>query len=194
MYFNCMYTTPSAVCLCDNIGLVSLILLGWELHVSYITVVCVQGIPILSPLLFMPSLYSTFYLYYEHFLLVGVSCNYILNSGLSCFSLYVTLLLCRHYAMVSLLWWFYFVPRPFHHIFTHYTCTKRSECLEDIPKQLAGSHMCMLVSYIKWSVEEWWVSTMDFQLSLQLGICHFKKLLSYMYNAHLTKKHCEILL
>ena len=59
MYFNCMYTTPSAVCLCDNIGLVSLILLGWELHVSYITVVCVQGIPILSPLLFMPSLYST---------------------------------------------------------------------------------------------------------------------------------------
>ena len=25
----------------------------------YITVVCVQGIPILSPLLFMPSLYST---------------------------------------------------------------------------------------------------------------------------------------
>ena len=26
---------------------------------SYITVVCVQGIPILSPLLFMPSLYST---------------------------------------------------------------------------------------------------------------------------------------
>ena len=28
-------------------------------HVSYITVVCVQGIPILSPLLFMPSLYST---------------------------------------------------------------------------------------------------------------------------------------
>ena len=33
--------------------------LGWELHVSYITVVCVQGIPILSPLLFMSSLYST---------------------------------------------------------------------------------------------------------------------------------------
>ena len=33
--------------------------LGVELHVSYITVVCVQGIPILSPLLFMPSLYST---------------------------------------------------------------------------------------------------------------------------------------
>ena len=42
---------PSAVCLCDNIGLVSLILLGWELRVSYITVLCVQGIPILSPLL-----------------------------------------------------------------------------------------------------------------------------------------------
>ena len=35
MYFNYMYTTPSAVCLCDNIGLVSLILLGWELHVLY---------------------------------------------------------------------------------------------------------------------------------------------------------------
>ena len=57
--FNYMYTTPSAVCLCDNIGLVSLILLGWELHVSYITVLCVQGIPILSPSLLMPSLYST---------------------------------------------------------------------------------------------------------------------------------------
>ena len=54
-----MYTTPSTVCLCDNIGLVSLILLGWELHVSYITVLCVQGIPILSPSLYMPSLYST---------------------------------------------------------------------------------------------------------------------------------------
>ena len=62
--FNYMYTTPSAVCLCDNIGLVSLIILGWELHVSYITVLCVQGIPILSPSLFMPSLYSTLiYLY-----------------------------------------------------------------------------------------------------------------------------------
>ena len=45
--------------LCDNIGLVSLILLGWELRVSYITVLCLQGILILSPLLFMPSLYST---------------------------------------------------------------------------------------------------------------------------------------
>ena len=44
---------------CENIGFVSLILLGWELHVSYITVLCVQGIPILSPLLFVPSLYST---------------------------------------------------------------------------------------------------------------------------------------
>ena len=44
---------------CDNIGLVSSILLGWELHVSSITVLCVQGIPILSPLLFVPSLYST---------------------------------------------------------------------------------------------------------------------------------------
>ena len=40
---------------CNNIGLVSLILLGWELHVSYITVLCVQGIAILSPLLFVPS-------------------------------------------------------------------------------------------------------------------------------------------
>ena len=55
-----MYTTPSPVCPCDNIGLVSLILLGWELRVSYITVLCVQGNLILSPLLFMPSLYSTF--------------------------------------------------------------------------------------------------------------------------------------
>ena len=33
-----MYTTPSAVCLSDNIGLVSLILLGWELHVSYVRI------------------------------------------------------------------------------------------------------------------------------------------------------------
>ena len=32
---------------------------------SYITVLCVQGIPILSPLLFMPSLYST--LQFEEF-------------------------------------------------------------------------------------------------------------------------------
>ena len=55
MYFNYMYTTPSAVCLCDSIGLVSLIRLGWELRVSYITVLCVQGIPMLSPILFMPS-------------------------------------------------------------------------------------------------------------------------------------------
>ena len=44
---------------CDNIGLVSSILLDWELRASYITVLCVQGIPILSPLLFTPSLYST---------------------------------------------------------------------------------------------------------------------------------------
>ena len=28
---------------------------------SYITVLCVQGIPILSPLLFVPSLYSTLF-------------------------------------------------------------------------------------------------------------------------------------
>ena len=39
-------------CRCDNIGLVSLILLGWELHVLY------HCIPILSLLIFMPSLYS----------------------------------------------------------------------------------------------------------------------------------------
>ena len=42
-------------CHCDNIGLVSLILLGWELRV--------QGIPILSLLIFMPSLYSNFHIY-----------------------------------------------------------------------------------------------------------------------------------
>ena len=46
------------MCPCDNIGLVALILLGWELHASYITVLCVQAVMILSPLLFMPSLYS----------------------------------------------------------------------------------------------------------------------------------------
>ena len=40
---------------CDNIGLVALILLGWELRASYITVQCVQAFMILSPL---PSLYS----------------------------------------------------------------------------------------------------------------------------------------
>ena len=40
---------------------ISLILLGWELRASYITVLGAQTIPILlSPLLFMPSLYSTF--------------------------------------------------------------------------------------------------------------------------------------
>ena len=43
---------------CDNIGLMSLILLGWELRASYITVLCVQAVMILSSLLFMPSLYS----------------------------------------------------------------------------------------------------------------------------------------
>ena len=58
------------MCLCDNIGLVALILLGWELHASYITLLCVQAIMILftllcvqaimilSSLLFMPPLYS----------------------------------------------------------------------------------------------------------------------------------------
>ena len=46
---------------CDNVGLVSLILLSWELHVSYLYLctMCTRH-PILSPLLFMPSLYSTF--------------------------------------------------------------------------------------------------------------------------------------
>ena len=43
---------------CDNIGLVALILLGWELGASYITVLSVQAVMIWSPLLFMPSLYS----------------------------------------------------------------------------------------------------------------------------------------
>ena len=38
-----LYTTPSAVRLCNNIGLVSLILLGWELHVSCITVLCYKA-------------------------------------------------------------------------------------------------------------------------------------------------------
>ena len=40
---------------------------------SYITVVCVQGIPILSPLLFMPSLYST--LKFEEFLIYCIVRN-----------------------------------------------------------------------------------------------------------------------
>ena len=46
------------MCLCDNIGLVALLLLGWELRASSITVLCVQAVMILSPLLFMLSLYS----------------------------------------------------------------------------------------------------------------------------------------
>ena len=51
-------------CHCDNIGLVSLA----GNYVFYITVLCVQGIPILSLLIFMPSLYShsnlkNFYIY-----------------------------------------------------------------------------------------------------------------------------------
>ena len=33
--------------------------LGLGITCVYITVLCVQGIPILSPLLFVPSLYST---------------------------------------------------------------------------------------------------------------------------------------
>ena len=36
-------------------GTPALILLDWELRASYITVLCVQAIMILSPLLFMPS-------------------------------------------------------------------------------------------------------------------------------------------
>ena len=36
-------------CVVDSLGL----------GITGVTVVCVQGIPILSPLLFMPSLYST---------------------------------------------------------------------------------------------------------------------------------------
>ena len=36
----------------------ALILLGWELRASYITVLCVQAVLILPPLLFMPSLHS----------------------------------------------------------------------------------------------------------------------------------------
>ena len=32
--------------------------LGWDLRASSITVLCVQAVMILSPLLFMPSLYS----------------------------------------------------------------------------------------------------------------------------------------
>ena len=39
-------------CVVDSLGL-------GITYVSYITVLCVQGIPILSPSLFMPSLYST---------------------------------------------------------------------------------------------------------------------------------------
>ena len=42
MYFNYMYTTPSAVCLCNNIGLVPLILLGWELRVLYHSTMCTR--------------------------------------------------------------------------------------------------------------------------------------------------------
>ena len=38
-------------CVIDSLGL-------GKLPVSYITVLCVQGIPVLSPQLFMPSLYS----------------------------------------------------------------------------------------------------------------------------------------
>ena len=35
---TCTYITLSAVCVCNNIGLMSLILLGWEIRVSCITV------------------------------------------------------------------------------------------------------------------------------------------------------------
>ena len=53
-----LFPTRGGCVWCDNIGLVSLILLGWELRASYITVLCVQAVMILSPLLLMPSLYS----------------------------------------------------------------------------------------------------------------------------------------
>ena len=36
----------------------ALLLLGWELRAFSVTVLCVQAVMILSPLLFMPSLYS----------------------------------------------------------------------------------------------------------------------------------------
>ena len=49
------------VCISNNVGLVPLILLGWELRGSYVTVLCVQAILILSPLLFYAiPIYSTF--------------------------------------------------------------------------------------------------------------------------------------
>ena len=74
-----MYTTPSAVCLCDT--LVSLILLGWELRVSYITVPCVQGIPILSPPLFTPLYSHILDLRLAHaFIHVAVTqCSYVIH-------------------------------------------------------------------------------------------------------------------
>ena len=52
------------VCLCNNIGLVALILLGWELRASSITVLCVYTSRhdlvsfLCHCMLFMPSLYS----------------------------------------------------------------------------------------------------------------------------------------
>ena len=43
-----MYTTPSAVCLCNNTGLVSLILLGWELRVLYHSTMCTRHSDLVS--------------------------------------------------------------------------------------------------------------------------------------------------
>ena len=44
-------------CRCDNIGLASLILLGWELRVLYHCTMCTRHLDLVSPD-FMPSLYS----------------------------------------------------------------------------------------------------------------------------------------
>ena len=52
-------TLDTAVCLRDNIGLVVLILLGWELRASYITVLCVQAVMILFPSLSHSNFYIT---------------------------------------------------------------------------------------------------------------------------------------
>ena len=51
-----------------------MILLGWELHASYITVLCVQAVMILSSLLFMPSHSNlkTFYITCGHIDVVKV--------------------------------------------------------------------------------------------------------------------------
>ena len=43
---------------CDNIGLVLLIYLGWELCVVYVSIICLQAIPILSASVFVPVFIS----------------------------------------------------------------------------------------------------------------------------------------